>query len=202
MYRSALLTSVLLGLCACADLAPEERLDGGELSGVEPCGDGACSVEALCASCEEDCASCPWPEDWARLERAVLELVNDARAHGAQCPSGPRAPTHPFIEERTLTQAARLHSLDMGEADYFSHTSQEGSTPFERMRAAGYTAFAVGENIAAGSDTAARVFAGWMSSEGHCRNIMNANANEIGIGYAFTAGSRFGHYWTQNFGQR
>jgi uncharacterized protein YkwD len=43
---------------------------------------------------------------------------------------------------------------------------------------------------------------GWMTSTGHCTNIMNDGSNEIGVGYAYTAGSSYGHYWTQTFGWR
>jgi uncharacterized protein YkwD len=101
-----------------------------------------------------------------------------------------------------LRQAARCHSLDMAVHGYFSHTSQDGRSPWDRIAAAGYDAFATGENIAAGYATADAVVAGWMTSTGHCNNIMNGSSNETGVGYAFQQGSPFGHYWTQTFGQR
>ena len=46
----------------------------------------------------------------------------------------------------------------------------------------------------------AAVVSGWMSSPGHCANIMNAGFTDIGVGYAFVAGSPYGSYWTQDFG--
>ena len=39
-----------------------------------------------------------------------------------------------------------------------------------------------------------------MGSTGHCKNIMNGSFADIGVGYAFTSGSTYGHYWTQSFG--
>jgi uncharacterized protein YkwD len=41
---------------------------------------------------------------------------------------------------------------------------------------------------------------GWMSSAGHCRNIMSGSYRSIGIGYALNTGATYRHYWTQDFG--
>ena len=89
----------------------------------------------------------------------------------------------------------------MATADYFSHYTPSGRSPFERMRAAGYSYRAAGENIAAGrslSDPAAVVQA-WLKSPGHCRVIMNGKYKELGIGRVEGSG-KWGVYWTQNFG--
>ena len=106
--------------------------------------------------------------------------------------------------EPYLRCAARVHSLDMGTTDYFSHYSPGGpigDDPWERGANAGYTGTMVGENIYCGySTTPSSVVAGWMASDGHCANIMNGTATEMGIGYAYVAGSTWGRYWTQNFG--
>ena len=67
---------------------------------------------------------------------------------------------------------------------------------------AGYSGFASGENIIAGTSTAEDAVNGWMDSDGHCHNIMADGPNETGIGYAFRDGSPFGHYATQLFGKR
>ena len=41
---------------------------------------------------------------------------------------------------------------------------------------------------------------GWLDSDGHCANIMNANFEELGVGYY--PGGMYGHYWTQKFGSQ
>jgi uncharacterized protein YkwD len=99
-----------------------------------------------------------------------------------------------------LRRAARLHSADMAENNYFDHNSQDGRSPWQRMGEAGYTGQPAAENIAAGNRTAAATFEQWRQSDGHCRNMMAQNANEIGIGYA--EGGSYGAYWTQTFGAR
>ena len=41
----------------------------------------------------------------------------------------------------------------------------------------------------------------WMTSPGHCRNILNPAFTELGVGYAQRDGdpSRYFDYWTQVF---
>jgi uncharacterized protein YkwD len=101
-----------------------------------------------------------------------------------------------------LRQAARCHSLDMATQNYFSHDSLDGHSPWTRIANAGYRGSPTAENIAAGYPNATSVMNGWMSSAGHCVNIMNANSNEIGIGFASSSGSTYRTYWTQDFGKR
>ena len=47
-----------------------------------------------------------------------------------------------------LREAALVHSQDMIDRDYFAHDTPEGTSPFDRMQAAGYTFAAAGENLA------------------------------------------------------
>ena len=85
--------------------------------------------------------------------------------------------------------------------NYFEHDSLDGREFGDRMREAGFDGeYPWGENIAAGQSTPAAVVNGWMSSSGHCANIMNPGYRAIGVGYAYSAASNYGHYWTQDFG--
>jgi uncharacterized protein YkwD len=100
-----------------------------------------------------------------------------------------------------LRTAARGHSEDMATRNYFSHTSPDGRTFSQRMSNAGYAGtFPWAENIAVGQSSPASVVNGWMGSTGHCTNIMNPSFRAIGVGYAYSAGSSYRHYWTQDFG--
>jgi uncharacterized protein YkwD len=136
------------------------------------------------------------------FETDVLALVNQHRAAGATCGETAHPPVPPLYMHAQLVEAARAHSRDMAAQDYFSHTSADGRTFSQRIRAAGYSASPLGENIAAGYTSPPSVVAGWMNSPGHCRNIMSADFRAIGVGYAFAARSSYRHYWTQNFGGR
>jgi len=151
-----------------------------------------------------------WDPQWAQFEQEVLVLTNAARAKGHNCDSeGNFGPASALSMEPHLRCSARLHSQYMARVgDDFAHTQREtGLDPFERMRAAGYSFFAAGENIAVGQSSPTEVVNGWLDSDGHCANIMNPQFTQIGIGYDVGPyDSGFGPsgdapYWTQNFGR-
>ncbi len=143
----------------------------------------------------------PWPVEWAEFEQLVLDLVNIERGKGAVC-GGQEYPAVGPVETNGFCRlAARKHSEDMATQGYFSHTGLNGSTPFDRMAAAGYEGpMPWGENIAAGQPSPESVVQGWMQSPGHCRNIMNGDYKVLGVGYYRDPASDMTHYWTQNFG--
>lgn len=124
-----------------------------------------------------------------RFDLEILRLVNQER-------------TSRGLSALTLSQkldtAADLHSEDMATQGYFSHTGQDESSAGDRIERAGYDWRRYGENIAFGYQSAASVVQGWMNSEGHRRNILNANFTHMGLGYVTNASGR--PYWTQVFG--
>ena len=102
-----------------------------------------------------------------------------------------------------LTRAAQNYAQYMGAANFFDHYGPDGSTPWSRAEAEGYTGWTyMGENIAAGYATPAAVMAGWMNSPGHRANILEPGFRDIGVGYAYVPGSTYGYYWVQDFGSR
>jgi uncharacterized protein YkwD len=129
----------------------------------------------------------------------VIALVNQRRAAGASCGGVAYPPAAPITRHPLLTTSARAHAKDMGDSGYFSHQSLDGRSPFDRMKQAGYSGSTMGENIAAGQTTPASVVQGWMQSSGHCKNIMNASYQDLGVGY-YLGTTGYKHYWVQNFG--
>ncbi|WP_309112182.1 CAP domain-containing protein [Saccharothrix sp.] len=121
-------------------------------------------------------------------EAKVFNLTNAERAANG-CPAL-------GVDER-LDKAARSHSADMAAQNYFSHTSKDGRTFADRIKATGYPAPGA-ENIAAGQRTPEAVVKGWMESPGHRANILNCKLKTLGVGMA--RGGSYGTYWTQNFG--
>jgi hypothetical protein len=129
----------------------------------------------------------------ADFESEVIELVNVERE---------ARNLHPLGYSEELTVAARRHSQDMGDQNYFDHTSLDGRTFYERIADAGYDYQTCGENIAAGYATPAAVVDGWMQSDGHRDNILDPDYCDIGVGHAAVDSSQYNHYWTQDFGRR
>ena len=127
-------------------------------------------------------------------ERAFLDLINDYRhSQGASA----------LTLNDNLGAAAKHHSRDMAKRDYFNHTLKNGDSAEQNIRRFGYTNYvAVGENIAAGYETANDVMKAWKSSPEHDRNMRSDRYTEIGIGRASSKGSKYGWYWTTTFGDR
>ncbi len=128
------------------------------------------------------------------FEDQVVDLMNQRRSGGANCGSQQFGPTSNLRMDGNLRAAAREHSIDMAQRDYFSHVTPEGKTFQQRIQESGYGGQPVAENIAVGHTTPSSVVSGWMGSTGHCRNIMGANARDVGVGFA-------DNYWTVNFGR-
>ena len=168
--------------------------------GIDNDGDGQIDCEDLDCFSAECAGTGDWPAPWATFEEQMLTEVNARRAAGATCDMDVFGPTGPLEMDETIRIAARLHSQDMGDRNYFEHDTPEGITFSDRMSAAGFAGpFPWGENIAAGQATAADAVESFMNSPGHCRNIMNPDYHVVGLGYYFVAGSDYGHYWTQDF---
>ncbi|MEV0380919.1 CAP domain-containing protein [Nonomuraea sp. NPDC050643] len=118
-----------------------------------------------------------------------MRLTNAERAKGG---------CQPLKHDPQLRAAAFGHSSDMAAKNYFSHTSQDGRSFMDRIRAAGFTGGSGwAENIAMGQPTPAAVVTAWMNSSGHKANIMNCKYNLIGVGAAKNSKGQI--YWTQNF---
>jgi uncharacterized protein YkwD/stress response protein SCP2 len=139
-----------------------------------------------------------WTALWARpltpaaLTRTVDEVValTNRERVGAGLP--------PLAVDPLLARAAQAYSTDMAVRAFYSHTSPEGTQPWDRAAAAGSTRRSIGENIACGQRSAAEVVEGWMNSPGHRANILKPAFTHIGIGFA--GGGPAGTYWTQLFG--
>lgn len=105
-----------------------------------------------------------------------------------------------------LAAAARAHSGDMAERDFFAHQGPDGSGLGARLAGAGYRWRMMAENIAAGEATPEATVAGWMESDGHRHNILTAGFVDAGIGYAFRQHDggtvRYRHYWTLILGRK
>jgi uncharacterized protein YkwD len=142
-------------------------------------------------------------------EQYILELINRARLDPAAeaarlgidlnqgLASGTISadPKQPLAFNPYLIDAARGHSEWMLATDTFSHTGAGGSTPTQRMAAAGYEftgSWAAGENIAIRYGSGTAISAGTalalhdqlFLSPGHRANLLDPRWREAGIGLA------------------
>ncbi|WP_224243377.1 CAP domain-containing protein [Hyalangium gracile] len=193
--------SVLVGAVLLAGCGAEERVETtaegvlGEGLRVER--ESAVERELAALAYCDDVAN--WSTAWTDFENQVLTLVNQKRAAGATCGGVSKPPVPALTLDTKLRCAARKHSKDMGDNNFFSHVGSDGSTFSQRITSAGYRWRSAGENIGAGYATPAAVVNGWMASTGHCNNIMNGGFKQLGVGYYSRSGSPYTHYWTQSF---
>lgn len=107
-----------------------------------------------------------------------------------------------------LRVCAHNHSVDMVQRNFFSHTSvvygKEDMS--DRLAQVGYTNCACAENIiyrtiqTTYAETARYLLQGWMNSQGHRANILNAAYTHLGCGAAFYQDGGFIYVKsTQNF---
>jgi uncharacterized protein YkwD len=138
-------------------------------------------------------------ESGATVRARVVELVNAARSHSRKCGSARFAAAPPLGVSRKLNDAADRHARDMARRGFFDHRGDDGSQPKDRVMRAGYQPRLTGENIAFGPESAEEAVAGWLTSPGHCANIMDSRFQHIGIGLGVGRG-RGWIYWVQDFG--
>ncbi|MEB0042598.1 MULTISPECIES: CAP domain-containing protein [unclassified Pseudomonas] len=130
----------------------------------------------------------------------LLVMLNAARAQPRQCGTQSFAATAPLTWNAMLATATDTHSRDMANNNYFGHKDRDDHTPGDRAELAGYIGREIGENIAAGQDSGRKVVDGWLTSPGHCANVMNPQFRELGAAYAVDPKSDAGIYWTAMFG--
>jgi uncharacterized protein YkwD len=144
----------------------------------------------------------PSSENRGPIRAAVLCLINEERSSRGMAKLRANA---------KLRAAAEKHSANMTANNFFDHVSPAGTTPLERVKAAGYLAgassWAVGENIAWGEQqlsTPGEIMKAWMDSTGHRANILNRRFRHIGIGVAVGApvSGAGGATYTTAFGKK
>jgi uncharacterized protein YkwD len=118
----------------------------------------------------------------ADFQQRVTLRVNQWRATGANCGSeGSFGPAAALGWDSRLTTAAAVQAQDMSTHNFFAHTGSNGSTPGQRVTAAGYAWQTTGENIAAGYGSVEAVVDGWIGSAGHCANLLNPQFTQVGV---------------------
>lgn len=101
--------------------------------------------------------------------------------------------------ESKAEAAARGHSQDMADNNYFAHNSQDGTRFSARLQAEGISYRSCGENICAGSGDAIYMVIGWIGSSGHRDGILTTGFKYIGVGVAYNASAKWMIYGTQDF---
>ena len=108
----------------------------------------------------------------------------------------------PLKLDAELTTAARAHAADLAKWDRISHYGSDGSNPWDRVKRAGYNAKLAAENVGTGQVTFDEVLKGWQNSPGHNKNLLQSEAQHMGIALVQDPKSEFKTFWTLVIGSR
>ena len=134
-------------------------------------------------------ASCNYTSSSSYLNE-IATLINSARAENG---------LSALTVNAQLGAAAQGHSADMACHGFLGHTGSDASSVHERIAAAGYSA-SYSEEIIYGSGYPQTAFEWWMNDQIHRDAILNPNAVDMGVGYAYKADTAHGGYYTVDFG--
>ena len=172
---------------------PETELPDTELPEEQP--------EIIVPSTEVDLATPVFCDtDKQRFNDVMLARINAARAQARMCGDTSFPVAASVTWNSKLQSAAEIHSSDMTTHNFFSHTGSDGSSVSARADVQNYEWRAIGENIAAGQNTAQEVIEGWLDSPGHCRNLMNSSYTEIAVACVSDSNADYQRYWTNVLG--
>ena len=149
----------------------------------------AATAAATNASGGTSTAACSFDEN-AQFVTQLQTLVNEARTEAGL----------PALTVNTqLTEAAEAHAADMLCNDYFSPVGLDGTTPEQRVEAAGFNASLVVENLfalhPAFGGNPQEAIDWWMGNPDARADLLNANTTVMGIAYASSEDSLFGGYF-------
>lgn len=98
----------------------------------------------------------------------------------------------PLKEKRSLIVAAQSHSDDMAKHKHMGHYGSDWSSPFSRIKTAGYKWQSAGECVGWNYKDAQAMADGWMADLPHRVIVLGSSYTHIGIGEKSL-------YWTADF---
>ncbi len=125
---------------------------------------------------------------------ALLALVNQARGQARSCGGTSFAAAAPVVWDTRLEEAARGHSAYQSQVAQLTHNGANGSNAGQRLTAAGFAWNYWGENVGWNYPSPTAMLAGWLTSPGHCLQIMDSRFTHVGW-------ARVGAYETMNLGR-
>lgn len=87
-----------------------------------------------------------------------------------------------LLTDFRLTEAARGHSQDMQQNNYCGHYGSDGSSPYDRMREAGFPLASGGEIVACGYSSVDKAIQAWQNSSGHRRIMLRDSWTHFACG--------------------
>lgn len=130
-----------------------------------------------------------WSDDDTAFEVSILDAINRQRATGTECDNASFQANEALTLDFRLRCAARNHSAEMVELGYFDEVSPDGTTPDQRMNAAGYDFSAWGIVIAQGTtqtsiDNVFGTYCQWFSNPDYSNVAVGASGSTWSLYFA------------------
>ena len=119
--------------------------------------------------------------------REALRLVNDYRSSKG---------LHPLALDSHATEAAEILVKDMASHDHMSHAGPNGANLQKRLTMAGYHYKVAAENVSVGQRSFEQIMEAWKQSAPHSRNMLLADAKDMGIAFEYKPDTKYKTYWT------
>jgi uncharacterized protein YkwD len=116
----------------------------------------------------------------------ALRLINEYRS---------KKGLNPLLLDPKATAAAAMLAKDMAKHDHMSHVGPNGADVGKRLTAAGYSYRLAAENVGVGQTSLPEMIDGWKKSPPHSRNMLLADAKDIGIAYEYKADTKYKTFW-------
>lgn len=124
------------------------------------------------------------------IELMVYDLINSTRV---------RNNSSLLSWSSSAAKAARKHSRDMADNNFFSHVGPGRQNPYDRLNNEGIYCRTIGENIIAGYGGAILSNHAWFNSKEHRNNMLDNSFSCVGVGFVYASDSIYGTYITQDF---
>jgi uncharacterized protein YkwD len=215
MYR-VLVPALLSVLLAGCSMANSSALTAGFANSGQPTGAIAPSRSSRSASVDTPSEPSEGaPKRYAKADDSIPKgtfekapvgaLADRDYSHTALDPEKARELINAYRKQKglkplrlsaALTEAAKAHSKDLAKWDRISHYGSDGSNPWDRVKRVGYNAKLAAENVGTGQATLDEVMKGWQASAGHNKNLLLADAQEMGIALVQDPRTEFKTFWT------
>jgi uncharacterized protein YkwD len=151
----------------------------------------SCTVALASLTLVPAAAQAPTDEQLRALAARVVDLVNQERAN---------AGLPPYTVSPQLSEAARRHSQDMADHNFYGYTGSDGSTFTTRIQDTGYQGSRWGEYHSAGHSSAEETMNEWMNGQFSRETILRSDYQDIGVAVVYNANTQYGYYWTMDAG--
>lgn len=111
-------------------------------------------------------------ESSARKNRFAGLLNSFRSAHGLS----------EVVQDDRLNEASREYACVMAARKHFDHVGPDGSQPWDRARAAGFSYCLIGENLGMGQADETSIMNGWINSRDHRSNMLQDGHTVFGFG--------------------